>query len=143
MDNSGFDSSQEGKAKRLRMAIDSSEHSQNAIAAKCGLNNSNLSKMLKGKQNITKGTLHKFSRGMNVSLEWLESGIGHMFCCNKNEDNDLVNDHSQKPETEEKGAEFGHLDVKSLMMENDYLKKLLLDKDNEIAFLRSLVKGQN
>lgn len=143
MERNVFDNSREAKAKRLKRLIDDHAISQNEIARRCVIQQGNLSKMLNGKQTITKKTLMKVCKVLNVSLDWLENGVGEMYCCNKNEDNDLVNDHSQKPETEEKGAEFGHLDVKSLMMENDYLKKLLLDKDNEIAFLRSLVKGQN
>ena len=68
---------------------------------------------------------------LNISLDWFENGVGEMYCCNKSEEKE-----------EEQKNEFGHLDVKSLATEVEYLKKLVSDKDKEILFLRSLLNGQ-
>ena len=54
-----------------------------------------------------------------------------MYCCNKSEEKE-----------EEQKNELGHLDVKALATEVEYLKKLVSDKDKEILFLRSLINGQ-
>lgn len=118
------------KMERLQRVIKDSRCSQRKIAIKSGLNSSNLSKMAKGKQTITKQTIDKICKALNVSLDWFENGVGEMYCCNKEE------------KKEEQGNEFGHLDVKSLATEVEYLKKLVSDKDKEILFLRSLLNGQ-
>ena len=68
---------------------------------------------------------------LNVSLDWFEHGVGEIYCCNKNEEKE-----------EEQKNEFGHLDVKALATEVEYLKRLVSDKDKEILFLRSLLNGQ-
>ena len=119
------------KMERLQRVIKDSRCSQRKIAIKSGLNSSNLSKMAKGKQTITKQTIDKICKALNVSLDWFENGVGEMYCCNKNEDKE-----------EEQKNEFGHLDIKSLATEVEYLKKLVSDKDKEILFLRSLLNGQ-
>ena len=118
------------KMERLQRVIKESRCSQRKIAIKSGLNSSNLSKMAKGKQTITKQTIDKICKALNVSLDWFENGVGEMYCCNK------------KEEEEEQKNEFGHLGVKSLATEVEYLKKLVSDKDKEILFLRSLLNGQ-
>lgn len=118
------------KMERLQRVIKESRCSQRKIAIKSGLNSSNLSKMAKGKQTITKQTIDKICKALNVSLDWFENGVGEMYCCNKEE------------KKEEQENEFGHLDVKSLATEVEYLKKLVSDKDKEIMFLRSLLNGQ-
>ena len=117
--------------ERLQRVIKDSRCSQRKIAIKSGLNSSNLSKMAKGKQTITKQTIDKICKALNVSLDWFENGVGEMYCCNKNEDKE-----------EEQKNEFWHLDVKSLATEVEYLKKLVSDKDKEILFFRSLLNGQ-
>ena len=117
--------------ERLQRVIKDSRCSQRKIAIKSGLNSSNLSKMAKGKQTITKQTIDKICKALNVSLDWFENGVGEMYCCNKNEDKE-----------EEQKNEFGHLDVKSLATEVEYLKRIVSDKDKEILFLRSLLNGQ-
>ena len=119
------------KMERLQRVIKDSRHSQNWVAKQSGLQSGNLSKMARGKQTITKQTIDKICKVLNVSLEWFENGVGEMYCCNKNEDKE-----------EEQKNEFGHLDVKSLATEVEYLKKLVSDKDKEILFLRSLLNGQ-
>lgn len=118
------------KMERLQRVIKESRCSQRKIAIKSGLNSSNLSKMAKGKQTITKQTIDKICKALNVSLDWFENGVGEMYCCNKEE------------KKEEQENEFGHLDVKSLATEVEYLKRLVSDKDKEILFLRSLLNGQ-
>ncbi len=119
------------KMERLQRVIKDSRCSQRRIAIKSGLNSSNLSKMAKGKQTITKQTIDKICKALNVSLEWFEHGVGEMYCCNKDEEKE-----------EEPKNEFGHLDVKALATEVEYLKRLVSDKDKEILFLRSLLNGQ-
>ena len=119
------------KMERLQRVIKDSRCSQRRIAIKSGLNSSNLSKMAKGKQTITKQTIDKICKVLNVSLEWFEHGVGEMYCCNKDEEKE-----------EEPKNEFGHLDVKALATEVEYLKRLVSDKDKEILFLRSLLNGQ-
>ena len=119
------------KMERLQRVIKDSRCSQRKIAIKSGLNSSNLSKMAKGKQTITKQTIDKICKVLNVSLEWFEHGVGEMYCCNKDEEKE-----------EEPKNEFGHLDVKALATEVEYLKRLVSDKDKEILFLRSLLNGQ-
>lgn len=119
------------KMERLQRVIKDSRHSQNWVAKQSGLQSGNLSKMARGKQTITKQTIDKICKVLNVSLEWFENGVGEMYCCNKNEDKE-----------EEQKNEFGHLDVKSLATEVEYLKRLVSDKDKEILFLRSLLNGQ-
>lgn len=119
------------KMERLQRVIKDSRYSQRRIAIKSGLNSSNLSKMAKGKQTITKQTIDKICKALNVSLEWFEHGVGEMYCCNKDEEKE-----------EEPKNEFGHLDVKALATEVEYLKRLVSDKDKEILFLRSLLNGQ-
>ena len=119
------------KMERLQRVIKDSRCSQRRIAIKSGLNSSNLSKMAKGKQTITKQTIDKICKALNVSLEWFEHGVGEMYCCNKDEEKE-----------EEPKNEFGHLDVKALATEVEYLKRLVTDKDKEILFLRSLLNGQ-
>ena len=118
------------KMERLQRVIKDSRCSQRKIAIKSGLNSSNLSKMAKGKQTITKQTIDKICKALNVSLDWFENGVGEMYCCNKEETK------------EEQDHEFGHLDVKALATEVEYLKRLVSDKDKEILFLRSLLNGQ-
>lgn len=119
------------KMERLQRVIKESRCSQNEIATKCGLYGSNLSKMARGKQTITKRTINMICKTLNVSLEWFEHGVGEMYCCNKDEEKE-----------EEPKNEFGHLDVKALATEVEYLKRLVSDKDKEILFLRSLLNGQ-
>ena len=118
------------KMERLQRIIKDSRRSQNWVAKKSGLQSGNLSKMARGKQTITKQTIDKICKVLNVSLEWFENGVGEMYCCNKEE------------KKEEQENEFGHLDVKALATEVEYLKKLVSDKDKEILFLRSLLNGQ-
>ena len=119
------------KMERLQRVIKDSRCSQRRIAIKSGLNSSNLSKMAKGKQTITKQTIDKICKALNVSLEWFEHGVGEMYCCNKDEGKEA-----------EPKNELGHLDVKALATEVEYLKRLVSDKDKEILFLRSLLNGQ-
>ena len=119
------------KMERLQRIIKDSRHSQNWVAKQSGLQSGNLSKMARGKQTITKQTIDKICKVLNVSLEWFENGVGEMYCCNKSEEKE-----------EEQKNEFGHLDIKSLATEVEYLKKLVSDKDKEILFLRSLLNGQ-
>ena len=119
------------KMERLQRVIKDSRCSQRKIAIKSGLNSSNLSKMAKGKQTITKQTIDKICKALNVSLDWFENGVGEMYCCNKSEE-----------KKDEQENEFGHLDVKSWATEVEYLKRLVSDKDKEILFLRSLLNGQ-
>lgn len=119
------------KMERLQRIIKESRQSQNWVAKQSGLQSGNLSKMARGKQTITKQTIDKICKVLNVSLEWFEHGVGEMYCCNKNEEKE-----------EEPKNEFGHLDVKALATEVEYLKRLVSDKDKEILFLRSLLNGQ-
>ena len=119
------------KMERLQMVIQESVYTQNEIATKCGLHGSNLSKMARSKQTITKRTINMICKTLNISLDWFENGVGEIFCCNKDEDKE-----------EEQKNEFGHLDVKALATEVEYLKRLVSDKDKEILFLRSLLNGQ-
>ena len=119
------------KMERLQRVIKDSRHSQNWVAKQSGLQSGNLSKMARGKQTITKQTIDKICKVLNVSLEWFEHGVGEMYCCNKDEEKE-----------EEPKNEFGHLDVKALATEVEYLKRLVSDKDKEILFLRSLLNGQ-
>ena len=118
------------KMERLQRVIKDSRHSQNWVAKQSGLQSGNLSKMARGKQTITKQTIDKICKVLNVSLEWFENGVGEKYCCNKEE------------KKEEQENEFGHLDVKALATEVEYLKRLVSDKDKEILFLRSLLNGQ-
>ena len=118
------------KMERLQRVIKDSRHSQNWVAKQSGLQSGNLSKMARGKQTITKQTIDKICKVLNVSLEWFENGVSEMYCCNKEE------------KKEEQENEFGHLDVKALATEVEYLKRLVSDKDKEILFLRSLLNGQ-
>lgn len=119
------------KMERLQRIIKDSRRSQNWVAKQSGLQSGNLSKMARGKQTITKQTIDKICKVLNVSLEWFENGVGEMYCCNKDEEKE-----------EEPKNEFGHLDVKALATEVEYLKRLVSDKDKEILFLRSLLNGQ-
>lgn len=73
------------KMERLQRIIKDSRRSQNWVAKKSGLQSGNLSKMARGKQTITKQTIDKICKVLNVSLEWFENGVGEMYCCNKEE----------------------------------------------------------
>lgn len=51
---------------------------RNAFATKAGIDPTNFSKMLAGKQSITTNTLRKIAAAHGVSLTWLMSGEGDM-----------------------------------------------------------------
>lgn len=51
---------------------------RNAFATKAGIDPTNFSKMLAGKQNITTNTLKKISVAHGVSMTWLLTGEGEM-----------------------------------------------------------------
>lgn len=53
--------------------------SRNAFATKAGIDPTNLSKMLAGKQKITTATLRKISAAHGISLTWLLTGDGEMY----------------------------------------------------------------
>ncbi|MCM1020863.1 MAG: helix-turn-helix transcriptional regulator [Muribaculaceae bacterium] len=51
---------------------------RNAFAIKAGIDPTNFSKMLAGKQTITNNTLKKISKAHGISFEWLLTGDGEM-----------------------------------------------------------------
>ena len=51
---------------------------RNAFASKAGIDPTNFSKMLAGKQNITTNTLKKISVAHGISLTWLLTGDGEV-----------------------------------------------------------------
>lgn len=51
---------------------------RNAFATKAGIDPTNFSKMLAGKQNITTNTLKKISVAHGISMTWLLTGEGEM-----------------------------------------------------------------
>lgn len=51
---------------------------RNAFATKAGIDPTNFSKMLAGKQNITTNTLKKISVAHGISMTWLLTGDGEM-----------------------------------------------------------------
>ena len=92
--------------------------SVNNFAKIAGVDRAYFSKQLKGERNLTQTTLYKISKAFNVSLDWLEKGIGDMMC----------------PETQE-----------FLQEENENEKKKDDEKDDESAIreLVSEIKKQN
>lgn len=50
----------------------------NKLADKCGVNSANLSRSLAGKATLSDRVVYKIAHALNVSLDWLEHGIGPM-----------------------------------------------------------------
>lgn len=64
--------------ERLAAFVECSGLSALSFAEKCGLDQSNLSKMLSGKIAITAATIGKISDAMCLNPAWLETGEGDM-----------------------------------------------------------------
>lgn len=68
--------------KLIRRLVDYVEYeanmTRNAFATKAGIDPTNFSKMLAGKQNITTNTLKKISVAHGISMTWLLTGEGEM-----------------------------------------------------------------
>lgn len=58
---------------------------RNAFATKAGIDPTNFSKMLAGKQNITTNTLKKISVAHGISMTWLLTGEGEMIEISKSQ----------------------------------------------------------
>lgn len=66
-------------AKRLSLYLMYKNLSGNAFSVRIGINQSNLSKMLNGKQPISEKTLYKISSTFpELNMEWLRTGEGEM-----------------------------------------------------------------
>lgn len=70
---------------RINKVIDYYCISLSEFARKSGIDVSNLNKMLKGQQTITKQTLKKIADANNVSFDWLSRGDGSMLNVTQNE----------------------------------------------------------
>ena len=109
---------EEEKIMRINDAMTEKGYTAYRLSKETGIGSGNLSAQLNGKQKITNATLSKIARALNVSLDWLEKGIGDMMC----------------PETQE-----------FLQEENENEKKKDDEKDDESAIreLVSEIKKQN
>ena len=65
--------------------------SPSELAKRSGVDVSNLNKMLKGSQKITKQTLRKIADANNVSISWLLTGEGNMLNANEATEKPRIN----------------------------------------------------
>lgn len=68
----------EGVKKRIEVLIEQKECSVSGFAKKVGIDPSNLQKKLKGMQPFTAKDLYKISTSLNISVDWLKTGVGEM-----------------------------------------------------------------
>lgn len=116
------------------------------FAIKAGVDPSGFNKMLKGQQTITVNTLKRIADAYNINLVWLRTGEGPMLRSAEERLLDMVDEERAKSIMQQFG---GHHNQQTMQQagkgetENeqlDLLKKIIEDKDKEIAFLRRMLE---
>lgn len=64
--------------ERVKAVVEDSGYTQSAFARKAGIETSNFSKMMSGKQKITVRTCDVISARYGISRKWLIEGVGDM-----------------------------------------------------------------
>lgn len=135
--------------KRLSEYVEyESDMTRNAFAVKSGIDPTNFSKMLAGKQSITTNTLKKISQAHGVNLEWLLTGEGDMMSkpgaavtymqSNSGGNNQQGNNNSQINLCPDDAAH-----IRELEKEIENLRAQLAHKDDIIAEMRSSAAKQD
>lgn len=135
--------------KRLSEYVEyESNMTRNAFAVKSGIDPTNFSKMLAGKQSITTNTLKKISQAHGVNLEWLLTGEGDMMSkpgatvtymqANSGGNNQQGNNNSQINLCPDDAAH-----IRELEKEIENLRAQLAHKDDIIAEMRSSAAKQD
>lgn len=105
---------------------------RNAFATKAGIDPTNFSKMLAGKQSITTNTLRKIAAAHGVSLTWLMSGEGDM-----TEAKPAIDMTRHNSDGDNAGGNiFKIVDPKTLKAEEETICAL----KNEVAHLKELLQ---
>lgn len=135
--------------KRLSEYVEyESNMTRNAFAVKSGIDPTNFSKMLAGKQSITTNTLKKISQAHGVNLEWLLTGEGDMMSkpgatvtymqANSGGNNQQGNNNIQINLCLDDAAH-----IRELEKEIENLRAQLAHKDDIIAEMRSSAAKQD
>ena len=135
--------------KRLSEYVEyESNMTRNAFAVKSGIDPTNFSKMLAGKQSITTNTLKKISQAHGVNLEWLLTGEGDMMSkpgtavtytqSNSGGNNQQGNNNNQINLCPDDAAH-----IRELEKEIENLRAQLAHKDDIIAEMRSSAAKQD
>lgn len=137
--------------KRLSDYVEyESDMTRNAFAVKAGIDPTNFSKMLAGKQTITNNTLKKISKAHGVSLNWLLTGVGEMM--EKSEAPTVVYQQSNSGGTNQQGNDNEQIvmpcpddaaHIRDLEKEIENLRAKLAHKDDIIAEMRSSAAKQD
>lgn len=103
---------------------------RNAFATKAGIDPTNFSKMLAGKQTITNNTLKKIAAAHGISLPWLMTGEGDMMAA-KQSTIDMTRHNSP-------GDNAGH-DIYKIVGAKGTEAQIIAALQNEVAHLNELL----
>lgn len=67
-------------AERIEILRNQNNMSVNKLATVAGVDTGNLSRSIKGKASFSDRVIYKIANALHVSIDWLERGIGPMFC---------------------------------------------------------------
>lgn len=71
-------------AERIEILRNQNNMSVNKLATVAGVDTGNLSRSIKGKASFSDRVIYKIANALHVSIDWLERGIGPMFCPSAN-----------------------------------------------------------
>lgn len=148
------------KNKRLEKAIEylrsnGKVHTQKDVAMVMGATPANVSGALKGNEKIlTDNFLRRFNRafGNIFNIDWLVNGIGDMFCPpisgTSEEDIDkglygsnIIQGDGNHHNTQHSGGDDAKdKEIEALKGKIDLQGKMIADKDEEIKFLREMLR---
>lgn len=132
--------------KRLESVRNEVKLSSHAFAVECGLDPSSYSKQIKGQVNVTDRVIMLISKRFGINAQWLADGVGEMM----KKDTALSRFNNTTASQYNSGNAHGNMqnvttpDASSKAIEDNIalLKKIIEDKDKEIAFLREMLLRQ-
>ena len=108
---------------RINKAKDSHGVSVYQLAKESGLDGSNLKKQMNGQVGFSHGALSKIARALNVSLVWLEKGIGDMMCPETQEFIREENEKERKKDDKEDDESAIRELVSEIKKQNEVMKQ--------------------
>lgn len=132
--------------KRLEAVRNEVKLSSHAFAVECGLDPSSYAKQIKGQVNVTDRVIMLISKRFGVSAQWIADGNGDMM------ETDAAPSKFSNTNASQYNSGNAHGNMQNVttpdatnraIQENiALLKKIIADKDKEIAFLREMLLRQ-
>lgn len=126
-------------AKRVELLRKRSGMSINKMATMAGIDTGNLSRSINGKASFSDRVIYKIASALHVSVDWLEKGIEPMFSPTVASPSEvgagIIGSNIDASNSKGFAQTIGSTDA--LVRELELLRKMVVDKDEEIKFLRT------